>query len=57
MRTNLGHPGEDPGHGVDPVLGVLVGEVQHLGAVRRELAPKEVVGEDNLEQGSWIVTS
>ena len=47
--SNLGHPGKNPGHGIDPVLGVLVGELQHLGAVRGELAAQEVVREDDLE--------
>ena len=47
--SNLGHPGKDPGHGVDPVLGVLVGELQHLGAVCGELATEEVVREYDLE--------
>lgn len=41
----LGDPGKDACHGVDSVLGIHIGEVDDLGAVRQEGAAQEEVGE------------
>ncbi len=46
----LGHPGEDPGHGVHPLLRVHGGELQDLQAVDEELSPEEGVRDKNLRE-------
>ena len=49
LKSAFCHPGEDAGHGVNPVLRVLAGEAEYLQAVLREGVPEEGVGQADLK--------
>ena len=49
LKSAFCHPGEDAGHGVNPVLWVLAGEAEYLQAVLREGVPEEGVGQADLK--------
>ncbi|GFS31011.1 putative secreted protein [Trichonephila inaurata madagascariensis] len=48
LEAALGYPGEDPNHGINPVLWVRVDEVDYLESIVHELPIEEPIHEEHL---------